>query len=393
MKKNYRIGLFGFGIVGQGLWDILQRHHNLALTIKKICVKDPGKIRPIDRRYFCYCASEIIEDPDINAVVELIDDAIAAYNIVSTSMKNGKCVVTGNKKMLAAHLPELMDIQRNTGVTLLYDASVGGSIPIIRNLEEYYDNELLQSITGILNGSSNYVLSQMFKHQMTFDKALRMAQDKGFAESDPSLDIEGYDALNKLIIVTQHAFGVYVKPEEVFCYGISRITQHDINFAREKNKKIKLLARVEVNDEALRMFVIPWMVDETKYLYAVEDEFNGVVIAGAFYEKQFMIGRGAGAHPTGSAVYSDLVALTNHYSYKFNKCLHENKLHFRNDGTIKVYARFNHENHQSMIHFDHILELHKTPEYTSVLAIVKLKELFNRSTVLHDNHVFVAGIS
>ena len=162
MNKQLNIGLFGFGVVGNGLYEVLQQSPNAHASIKKICVKNRYKKRQLPEEHFCYDPSEILNDPDINLVVELIDDASTAYEIAKSALLNGKSVVSGNKKMLAAHLPEFIEIQKQNGVGILYDASACGSIPVIRNLEEYYDNDLLQSVTGILNGSSNYILSKMF---------------------------------------------------------------------------------------------------------------------------------------------------------------------------------------------------------------------------------------
>ncbi|MCD6347833.1 MAG: homoserine dehydrogenase, partial [Bacteroidales bacterium] len=161
-SENITIGLFGFGVVGQGLFSVLQHIQTADARIKTICVKDPEKKRIIGAGLFTIDQNDILDDPEINLVVELIDDDEAAYDIVKTALEKGKSVVSGNKKMLAHHLNELVLLQEETGAALLYDASACGSIPVIRNLEEYYDNDLLQSVTGILNGSSNYILTKIF---------------------------------------------------------------------------------------------------------------------------------------------------------------------------------------------------------------------------------------
>ena len=163
---------------------------------------------------------------------------------MSAALEKGIPVVSGNKAMLAAHLPELIELQRRHNVALLYDASSCGSIPVIRNLEEYYDNDLLLSVKGILNGSSNYILTKIFNQGKTYSEALREAQEAGFAESDPSLDVDGWDSLYKLIIITVHAFGTYVAPERIFTFGISGMNDHDIRFAMEKGRRIKISGRM-----------------------------------------------------------------------------------------------------------------------------------------------------
>ena len=226
------IGLFGFGTVGRGLYDVLEETRLKEARIKRVCVRDITKERGV-KADFTDNPEDIFNDPDINLVVELIDDAEASYTIVKRALEAGIPVVTGNKKMLAYHLEELIEIQRQKQVPLLYDASACGSIPVIRNLEEYYDNDLLVSVKGILNGSSNFILSKIFNENMSYPAALRLAQELGFAESDPSLDIDGFDSLFKLIIITMHAFGRYVSPEKIFVYGISQMKDDDIRFATE----------------------------------------------------------------------------------------------------------------------------------------------------------------
>ena len=241
-----KIGLFGFGVVGQGIYEVVRKSKNAHAEIVKICVRDPKKPRKIevDPSLFTTSVDDILDNQNINLVVEVIDDADAAYNIVKRAMLRGIPVVSGSKTMLAKHLPELIEIQKTRNVALLYDASSCGSIPVIRNLEEYYDNDLLLEVKGILNGSSNYILSRVFDHKDSYANALAQAQALGFAESDPSFDIEGYDSLFKLVIITVHALGTYVAPERIFTYGISTIHDSDIQYAREKNVKIKLVAQV-----------------------------------------------------------------------------------------------------------------------------------------------------
>ena len=293
-----KIGLFGFGVVGQGIYEVVRKSKNAHAEIVKICVRDPKKPRKIevDPSLFTTSVDDILDNQNINLVVEVIDDADAAYNIVKRAMLRGIPVVSGSKTMLAKHLPELIEIQKTRNVALLYDASSCGSIPVIRNLEEYYDNDLLLEVKGILNGSSNYILSRVFDHKDSYANALAQAQALGFAESDPSFDIEGYDSLFKLVIITVHALGTYVAPERIFTYGISTIHDSDIQYAREKNVKIKLVAQVvKVSDEHFTMFVMPEFVTPAKYIYSVDDEYNGVVIRGECYDRQFMFGKGAGS--------------------------------------------------------------------------------------------------
>ncbi|MDE6183065.1 MAG: homoserine dehydrogenase, partial [Rikenellaceae bacterium] len=229
MTGEIKIGLFGFGTVGEGLYGVLKKAVSAHAQIVKICVKNKSKKRSLPAEMFTFDPEEIFAAPNINLIVELIDDADESYRIVRRSLEEGKAVVSGNKKMLAYHIEELIELQRKTGTALLYDASACGSIPVIRNLEEYYDNDLLLSVKGILNGSSNFILSKIFNEHKSYSQALREAQELGFAESDPTFDVDGFDSLFKLIIITVHAFGTYVHPDKVINCGISKISDADIN--------------------------------------------------------------------------------------------------------------------------------------------------------------------
>lgn len=218
-REKLRIGMFGYGCVGQGLHDVLNSSKGFKADIVRICVKDRKKKRRIPMEYFTYDRDDILNDPSINLVVELIDDADAAFEIVTTAMKKGKNVVSANKVMIAKHMRELVDLQEKYHVSFLYEASAGASIPIIRNLEEYYDNELLYSLRGILNGTTNYVLTLMHNQGIDYDVALNEAREKGFAESDPTLDVDGWDAKYKLCIITGHAYGCSWIPGRCFITG------------------------------------------------------------------------------------------------------------------------------------------------------------------------------
>jgi len=295
--------------------------------------------------------------------------------------------------MLAHHLDELIDLQEKTDTALLYDASACGSIPIILNIEEYYDNDLLKSVTGILNGSSNYILSKIFNEGLDYDTALKQAQELGFAESNPGLDVDGFDSLYKLIIIATHALGTFVKPNEVLNYGISNIKKYDIQFAREKNFKIKLVAQlIKLNDESFTMFVIPRLVRPDKYIYNVEDEYNGVVIQGEFYDKQFMFGKGAGGYPTGSAVLSDITARSHNYKYEYKKQKYFKKLEYRTDHEIEIYLRYNSMVDFSYFEFETILEKYSGIGNSYIIGKIKLANLLKLKAVLTKLDVFLAYI-
>ncbi|MBO5832890.1 MAG: homoserine dehydrogenase [Alistipes sp.] len=388
--KNLNIGLFGFGNVGRGLYDVLQRINSQNVHIKRVCVRNITKERGV-KAEFTNNADDIFEDKEINLIVEVIDDAEAAYDIVKRALKARIPVVSGNKKMLGHHILELIDLQEQYNTPLLYDASACGSIPVIRNLEEYYDNDLLTSVKGILNGSSNFILSKIFNENMSYEAALKLAQDLGFAESNPTLDIDGWDSLYKLIIITVHAFGVYVAPENILTYGISTMNDADIRFAQEKDRRIKLVAHVEKIDDRLIMCVLPQLISRNKYIYSVEDEFNGVVIKGLFYDKQFMFGRGAGGHPTGSAVLSDITACAYNYRYEYKKRNDSVLPQYTTDHTFRVYFRYKSAEQRNLLNFTKIREQYTSDEYNYIIGDVTVANLKAHQEELRVADCFVAA--
>ncbi|WP_028297811.1 homoserine dehydrogenase [Olivibacter sitiensis] len=392
MSKKLTIGIFGFGVVGQGLYDIIKTK-NLNLSIKHFVIKNPNKKRSLPAELFHTDASIILDDPEINTVVELIDDAEAAYHIVTTALKNGKNVVSANKKMIATHIRELTEIQQQYGTSLLYEGAVCGSIPIIRNLEEYYDNELLHAVTGIFNGSSNYILSKIFNEDMDYNEALKQAQDLGYAETDPTLDVGGYDAKYKLTIVASHAYGLYENPDDILNIGIDKLSHRDIQYAREKNFKIKLVPTAkEIANNQVVLYVLPKLVDSTSILYTVENEYNGVVVQAAFADQQFFYGKGAGGHPTGSAVLSDITALRYDYRYEYKKHLTSNNSVYSTDYNLRIYLRYEDESIIELLHFNRIDERYYANGYKYVIGEINLKQLITHRGKIAQDGVFIAEI-
>ena len=392
MNEKLIVGIFGFGVVGQGLYDIIKTK-NLNIDIKKFVIKHADKERSIDRSFFSTNPDAILDDSEINTVIELIDDADAAYDIVSKALKSGKNVVSANKKMIATHLTELVELQQQYGTSLLYEGSVCGSIPIIRNLEEYYDNELLHSVSGIFNGSSNYILSKMFKENMPYPVALKKAQDLGFAESNPSLDVDGYDAKFKLTIVAAHAYGLYIHPDDVLNIGIANISDDDVRFAKEKNLKIKLIPIAkEINDAKVILYVLPKFIDSSNILYNVEEEYNGVQVQAAFADQQFFYGKGAGGHPTGSAVLSDITALRYNYRYEYKKHLTTQALTYSSDYEIKVYLRYKDDKLVDQLGFTSVIEKYFSPGFKYIIGTLNLQNIQKNRSLLMNDDVFIAGI-
>ena len=222
---------------------------------------------------------------------------------------------------------------------------------------------------------------------------LQQAQALGFAESDPSFDIEGYDSLFKLVIITVHALGTYVAPERIFTYGISTIHDSDIQYAREKNVKIKLVAQVvKVSDEHFTMFVMPEFVTPAKYIYSVDDEYNGVVIRGECYDRQFMFGKGAGSLPTASSILSDIMARLNNYRYEYKKMNYIEKPDYTTDITLKIYARYKETDVQGILNFSKIHEQFISEESNYVIGEIPLRELLEKRSQLSGRDVFLANI-
>lgn len=378
-RKKLNIGLFGFGCVGYGLYEVLQKTPGLKADIRKICVKDKNKSREIAAENFTFDKNDIFNDPEINVIVELIDDADAAYEIVTTALKSGKAVVSANKKMIAEHFEELLELQRKHKVPLLYEAACCASMPIIRNLEEYYDNDLLESIQGIVNGSTNYILTKTFKENLSYEEALKEAQEKGFAESNPILDTGGFDAKYKLLILLAHSFGYIARPENLLNIGIDNIGGLELKYAREKGLKIKLVAQAFKNtDGNITAFVIPKFVDSADRLFNVDDVFNGVITKTSFADEQFFVGKGAGAHPTASAVLSDISALSYDYQYEYKKIAQQEDYSLSDDVNLKVFLRHQIEDAVTLKkHFSAIDESYLNHESGYITGTISLEKLRN----------------
>ena len=385
MSKKLTIGLFGYGVVGTGLYDVLSKSKTVDATIKKIVVKHKDKPRNISPEHFHFDKNEILNDDDINVVVELIDDADAAYEIVKTALKKGKAVVSANKKLIAEHFEELYELQQKYNVPFLYEAAVCGSIPIIRNLEEYYNNDFLQSIQGIVNGSTNYILTKTFQDNLSFDDALKEAQEKGYAESNPILDTGGFDARSKLQILLAHSFGIKTVPEDVFNVGIQNLGDLELKFAKEKNLQIKLLAYAQKrNDNEVAALVIPKFVKSTDTFSTVSDVFNGVKVQTAFADKQFFYGRGAGSLPTASAVLSDISALAYDYRYEYKKISNSENLKLTEDFILKVLFRHRSKDADKFqSYFINIDEYYGNKEqgyFVGDISFKNLKEIFSQNS-------------
>lgn len=334
MSTNKSIKIYGFGVVAQGFYNFLVAN-NEEERLNTVIIKNANKSRKSINAIIETTNNKTVRDKDMDVIIELISSSEEAYGIVVENLEIGKKVISANKKLIAENLAELIKLEKNNNATFLYEGAVCGSIPIIRILNDLYANEPIEEIKGIFNGSSNYILSQLFNNGSSYQEALAQAQQLGFAEAYPIADVGGYDALYKLIIITAHAFGKIVKPQEVLNIGIESITKADIDFAKKHNFKIKLIAKTALFGNKLTLTVLPTLIKNEDDLYRVENEYNGIVINSKKIGQHFYKGKGAGSLPTGAVVYSDLKAIDSNYNYSYKK-LGKQNYQLNNESIITV---------------------------------------------------------
>jgi len=315
-----RVGMLGCGNVGAALLILINEQHaavarrtGLALEVGAVAVRDPGRDRnvPVDPGLFTDDPASVVANPEIDVVVEVMGGIDPAHRLVVEALERGKPVVTANKELLASHGPELYALAEGAGVDLLFEAAVAGAIPIMRLLRESLAGEPITRVMGIVNGTTNFILSRMAEEAMPYGEALAEAQRLGYAEADPTADVEGIDAAAKAAIMASLAFGVRVTADDVYREGISSITSEDIEFAGRLDHCIKLLAIAERRDVGdgpnIGVRVHPAMVPLDHPLASVRDSFNAVFVEGEAVGELMFYGRGAGGRPTASAVLGDLI--------------------------------------------------------------------------------------
>lgn len=316
--KKVKIGLLGFGTVGSGVWkiindnkDIISQKCGSEIVISKILVRDIKKKRNADipDGILTTDADDILNDKDIKIIVEVMGGIEPARNCILRAFKCGKHVVTANKALLARDGKKLLDAAYKYDVQLKFEASVAGGIPVINALQVGLSANRINEITGIVNGTTNYILTKMANHEGSYEEVLKEAQKMGYAEADPTADIEGIDAANKLAILSSLAFETYVDVNDVYREGISKITGDDIAFAEEHGYTIKLLAIARHVENVLELRVHPAMIKAENPLSSVNDTYNAVYINGNAVGSLMLYGRGAGDLPTGSAVVSDILSV------------------------------------------------------------------------------------
>lgn len=314
-ETDIGIGLAGFGTVGAGVYKnllrngtLLEQRQGVRLTVRRIGVRDLKKTRDVEvpAGLLTTRLEDLLEDPSIRIVVELMGGIEVPLEFVKRAIQAGKVVVTGNKALLAEHGAEIFELARANGVPVFYEAAVAGGIPIIKCVREAFVGNRFESIHGILNGTSNYILTRMTESGLEFSPALTEAKDLGYAEADPSLDVNGWDAAHKAIILASLAYGFWVKPECVLVKGIEEVTAADIRFAAELGYSIKLLATIREEDGAIEVRVVPTLIPKSHVLASVNGVFNAVAVRGDVVGDALFYGRGAGQDPTSSSVLGDL---------------------------------------------------------------------------------------
>lgn len=318
-----QVAILGFGVVGSGVAEVLatnesqiERKTDDLVRLKYILdVRDFPESPFADK--IVHDFSIIENDPDVSIVVETIGGTRAALEFTRRALLAGKSVVTSNKELVAEHGCELLKLAAEQGVSYLFEASVGGGIPIIRPLNQCLAANEIEEITGILNGTTNYILTRMIRAGLSFDVALKEAQQNGYAEQDPTADIEGYDACRKICILASLAFGRHVYPRQVPTEGITGVTLADIAYAESCGRKIKLLGRaIRQTDGRVCAYVAPHLVSEENPLSGVEDVFNAIAVRGNAIGDVMFYGRGAGKLPTASAVVADVIDAARHRDAK-----------------------------------------------------------------------------
>lgn len=384
-----QIGLFGFGVVGQGFHNILAQKNGTAPgRVARICVRDRAKPRPLSAEHYTFDPEDIFGDPAITHIVEATDRPDDAFRIVQRALLQGKTVISANKKMLAERLPELLDLQQRTGSRLLYEASVGGSIPIFRNLEQFYAHDEVRGIRGVLNGSTNFILTRMMDEGWDFQTALAFAQRLGFAESDPSLDVDAHDPAYKLVLLIHRAFGKILTPTDVFRIGIRHVTADDLVFARQRGYKIRLLATAaQTPAGGVTAYVVPTLVPQRDPFFNLENEDNAVQVQALFTGNQLLTGKGAGSVPTGFAVLSDLVASVATPGQGTAQHAPRVSNDLRQEAT--VYWRCPTKDLRNRLAFSEILEESHLENGFWVLGRLRLEELAQQAAALNASGSFV----
>ncbi|WP_099466768.1 homoserine dehydrogenase [Konateibacter massiliensis] len=335
------IAVLGYGTVGSGVVEVLNTNQdsinkraNEEINIKYVLDLRDFPEDPIQEK-IVHDYDTILNDSDVQIIVEVMGGVEPAYTFVKSALLAGKSVCTSNKELVAKHGSELLEIAREKNINFLFEASVGGGIPIIRPLNSSLTADEIDEITGILNGTTNYILSKMTFEGLDFDTVLKDAQDRGFAERNPEADVEGYDACRKIAILSSLAFGNQVDYEDIYTEGITKITAEDIKYAKEMGRAIKLLASSKRVGDSFYAMVAPFLIPAEHPLYSVNNVFNGIFAHGNVLGDVMFYGSGAGKLPTASAVVADVVDAAKHLHRNIMQLWSNKKLELADISTAK----------------------------------------------------------
>lgn len=335
------IAVLGYGTVGSGIVEVLNTNKE---SINKKAGKEINLKYVLDLRDFpgspiqekiVHDYDIILNDPEVDIIAEVMGGVEPAYTFVKSALLKGKSVCTSNKELVAKHGPELLQIARENNKNFLFEASVGGGIPIIRPLNQSLTADEINDITGILNGTTNYILTKMSKEGVDFDTALKQAQELGYAERNPEADVEGYDACRKIAILASLAFGLHVDYEDIYTEGITKITDKDFLYANKLGLSIKLFGKTKKIDDKFYAMVAPFMINDNHPLYSVNDVFNGILVNGNVLGNIMFYGSGAGKLPTASAVVSDIIDAVKHLNTNIMSYWNSKKLELTDIGLSK----------------------------------------------------------
>lgn len=319
MKENISIGLLGLGVVGSGVIQLINNHqeelvHQLGcgVSVKRVLVRDLEKARnkaQVDPEFLTTNADDVLNDPEIDVIVEVMGGVEETRKYILKAFENGKHVITANKDLIALNGPELQEAASKNNCDLYYEASVGGGIPLLRGLTDGLVSDRILQVMGIVNGTTNYILTKMNKEGVSYESALKEAQELGFAESDPTADVEGLDAARKMVILARLAFLTDFDLEDVEVRGISNISLSDLEYGKKLGYTMKLIGNASFDNEHVEVSVQPTLLSNMHPLAGVDNEYNAVYINGEAGGETMFYGPGAGSLPTATAVMSDVVAV------------------------------------------------------------------------------------
>lgn len=391
------VAVMGYGTIGSGVVEVLEKN---CTEVTKGAGEEIAVKYVLDLREFpdspiadklIHDFNILLNDPEVSVVVEAMGGVNPAYPFAKACLEAGKHVVTPNKALVAAHGTELMQIAKEHQVSFLFEASVGGGIPIIRPMYRCLKGEKIEAITGILNGTTNYILTKMDKEGSSFDAALKEAQELGYAERNPEADVEGHDTCRKIAILTAMATGKEVNYEDIYTEGITKITDMDFRYAEKMGTSIKLFGASQISDEAVHAWVAPMMIGKEHPLYAVSDVFNGILIKGNMLGNAMFYGSGAGKLPTASAVVADIMEAAAHKDSHIEMGWSSEKLAVADMGTsehqyfvrIAGTAAENEENVRTVFGDVSVVELDGTDEFAVLTGMMKEAEFKKAAEMLN----------